>query len=627
MKRDGPHQDRHLGLLLPRRSGAADLHRQDAAVRRAVGRALGDVERRAGGDDPEPGRRHAEAATSRSPTTRDWLDGLVLQGGSDVSPRATARRRCSRSGAATASATTTRSALLAAFARARQAGVRHLPRPAAAERGVRRHAATRTSPRSGPARCEHRDAAIYDRNFHAVEFVPGSRLARALRGRRRGRSSTASTTRRIKDLAPGFVVEARCPDDGMIEAIRRPERQLHGRRAVASRVPPRAAKARSTTRRCSTTSSPPRAPRSNRMTTVSQIVNPANGERSPSVPADDAASVAAKAGARARGAAGVGGDAARRAQGAASRAFAPRVVRELETLAATLTREVGKPIGAVAQRAERPARPRIDFFLAEVERGDRRRDGVRRRRHARAHRPRAARRGRQHLGLELPVLRRRQRVRAGAADRQRGALQAVGVRDADRPAHRPAAARGRRAGTTCSSPLVGGGEVGAALLEQRDRRPLLHRLATPPARASPQAVGPRMVQAAARARRQGPDLRRATTPTRRRRPSRSPTARCTTPARAAARSSASTCTSGSTTPSSTPSSTTVKGFKVGDPIDRRHLHRRRSRARRSSTCSRRRWPTRWPRARRCAPAASASRGPGNWFEPTVLHRRRPHDGG
>ena len=26
----------------------------------------------------------------------------------------------------------------------------------------------------------------------------------------------------IKDLAPGFAVEARCPEDGMIEAIRRP---------------------------------------------------------------------------------------------------------------------------------------------------------------------------------------------------------------------------------------------------------------------------------------------------------------------------------------------------------------------------------------------------------------------
>jgi putative glutamine amidotransferase len=26
----------------------------------------------------------------------------------------------------------------------------------------------------------------------------------------------------VKDLAPGFVVEARCPVDGMIEAIRRP---------------------------------------------------------------------------------------------------------------------------------------------------------------------------------------------------------------------------------------------------------------------------------------------------------------------------------------------------------------------------------------------------------------------
>ena len=27
----------------------------------------------------------------------------------------------------------------------------------------------------------------------------------------------------VKDLAPGFVVEARCPADGMIEAIRRPQ--------------------------------------------------------------------------------------------------------------------------------------------------------------------------------------------------------------------------------------------------------------------------------------------------------------------------------------------------------------------------------------------------------------------
>ena len=44
----------------------------------------------------------------------------------------------------------------------------------------------------------------------------------------------------------------------------------------------------------------------------------------------------------------------------------------------------------------------------------------------------------------------------------------------------------------------------------------------------------------------------------------------------------------------------------------------RSRARRSSTCSRRRSPTPSPRARRSWPAASAIARAGNWFEPTVL---------
>ena len=64
-----PLQGRHLGVLLPRRPDAADLHGQDAAVRRAVDRALGHVERRARGDDPEPGRRHAAGRRQRSTTT------------------------------------------------------------------------------------------------------------------------------------------------------------------------------------------------------------------------------------------------------------------------------------------------------------------------------------------------------------------------------------------------------------------------------------------------------------------------------------------------------------------------------------------------------------------------------
>lgn len=71
-----------------------------------------------------------------------------------------------------------------------------------------------------PQSLVHRDAQAYDKNFHTLELVPDSRLAHLL---------AASDSQKInsvhhqcvKDLAPGFVVEARCPDDGTIEAIRR----------------------------------------------------------------------------------------------------------------------------------------------------------------------------------------------------------------------------------------------------------------------------------------------------------------------------------------------------------------------------------------------------------------------
>ena len=73
--------------------------------------------------------------------------------------------------------------------------------------------------RPGPVR--HRDAVVYDRNFHEVEFVPGTRLS-ALHGGM-GRASVNSVHHQaIKDLAPGLVVEARSPADGLVEAIRRP---------------------------------------------------------------------------------------------------------------------------------------------------------------------------------------------------------------------------------------------------------------------------------------------------------------------------------------------------------------------------------------------------------------------
>lgn len=96
------------------------------------------------------------------------------------------------------------------------------------------------------------------------------------------------------------------------------------------------------------------------------VDNPATGERIAELPADDAASVADKAGA------------ARAAQPAwAARSLLERkaciahfrdgVVRDLEALAATMTRETGKPI-RMSRNELNGLLPRIDFFLEAIDR-------------------------------------------------------------------------------------------------------------------------------------------------------------------------------------------------------------------------------------------------------------------
>jgi putative glutamine amidotransferase len=70
-----------------------------------------------------------------------------------------------------------------------------------------------------PQALAHRMPGKYEHHHHAVEFVPGTRLAGLFPGQ--ARATTNSIHHQgIKDLAPGFVVEARCPDDGMVEAVR-----------------------------------------------------------------------------------------------------------------------------------------------------------------------------------------------------------------------------------------------------------------------------------------------------------------------------------------------------------------------------------------------------------------------
>jgi putative glutamine amidotransferase len=71
-----------------------------------------------------------------------------------------------------------------------------------------------------PQSRSHREPPQYERHFHHIELVPGTRLAELYPGVTRAVTNSIHH-QGIKQLAPGFVVEAHCPDDGMIEAIRK----------------------------------------------------------------------------------------------------------------------------------------------------------------------------------------------------------------------------------------------------------------------------------------------------------------------------------------------------------------------------------------------------------------------
>jgi putative glutamine amidotransferase len=61
-----------------------------------------------------------------------------------------------------------------------------------------------------PGAGSHRDDALYDHHVHALEIVPG--VVRA--------TTNSIHHQAIRQLAPNFVIEARCPDDELIEAFR-----------------------------------------------------------------------------------------------------------------------------------------------------------------------------------------------------------------------------------------------------------------------------------------------------------------------------------------------------------------------------------------------------------------------
>jgi len=70
-----------------------------------------------------------------------------------------------------------------------------------------------------PGAARHVDPVAYDANVHDIEILPGSGLARVYGGARRATVNSIHH-QAIRDLGRGLAVEAVSPGDGVIEAVR-----------------------------------------------------------------------------------------------------------------------------------------------------------------------------------------------------------------------------------------------------------------------------------------------------------------------------------------------------------------------------------------------------------------------
>ena len=159
--------------------------------------------------------------TARGDVTVDeyarWLDGLVLHGGADLWPGHYGEEPLRPEWAGDRQRDIYEMALLHAFKAAGKPvfGIcRGLQLINVAHGGSLYQDITTQKPGAR----QHRDAAAYDLHFHTVEIVPGSRLAQLLGTQPHTINSVHHQG--IRQLAPGFVVEAVSPEDGVIEAIR-----------------------------------------------------------------------------------------------------------------------------------------------------------------------------------------------------------------------------------------------------------------------------------------------------------------------------------------------------------------------------------------------------------------------
>jgi putative glutamine amidotransferase len=162
--------------------------------------------------------------TTHGPSLDDYvadLDGLVLQGGSDVCPRTYGEVPLKPDWEGDPERDQYEIALVHAFVAADKPvlgicrGIQILN--VAYGGSLYQDIATQC-----PSAGRHRDWDLYDANAHEVELADGSRLADIYAGS--GPTVTVNSVHHqvIKDLADGFEVEARSVPEGLVEAIRQP---------------------------------------------------------------------------------------------------------------------------------------------------------------------------------------------------------------------------------------------------------------------------------------------------------------------------------------------------------------------------------------------------------------------
>ena len=147
-----------------------------------------------------------------------WLDGLVLHGGADVWPGSYGEEPLQDAWRGDRIRDDYEQALVHAFVKAGKPvfGVcRGLQLINVAFGGTLYQDIATQLPDSRT----HRDGQAYDKHFHTLKIVPETRLS-ALFSCASSYKINSIHHQGIKRLAQGFVAEAHCPDDGMIEAIR-----------------------------------------------------------------------------------------------------------------------------------------------------------------------------------------------------------------------------------------------------------------------------------------------------------------------------------------------------------------------------------------------------------------------